>query len=295
MQPKLTPTTNDLKKPGANGMGIPAPMKIVAPHEPLKTGEIPAATINNTFSVSEQKVNESPAPEHLKIALIGTAPSSRNLAPFNDPSWKIWACSAGNMNQLPRVDAWFEIHSNLLWPEHEHFGRPYVEWLKQQTFPIYMQDKSLVSRATPLPMQELIDEFGPYFFTSSFAWMLAMAMKVGAKEIALFGIDMASRDEYILQRPGAYYFFTEAKRRGITIIAPNESDILQPPALYGFSDSTPFGRKVAAREKELKDRIAGINQQINQLSQSKTYLEGALEDIDYFKSIWGGVDKPRNL
>lgn len=294
MQPKLTPTTNDLKRAGANGMGVPAPMKIVAPHEPLKTGEIPAGNFSLSAS-TEQKVNESPAPEHLKIALIGTAPSSRNLAPFNDPSWKIWACSAGNMNQLPRVDAWFEIHSNLLWPEHEHFGRPYVEWLKQQSFPVYMQDQSLVSRATPLPMQELIDEFGPYFFTSSFAWMLAMAMKMGAKEIALFGIDMASRDEYILQRPGAYYFFTEAKRRGIKIIAPNESDILQPPALYGFSDSTPFGRKVAAREKELKDRIAGINQQINQLSQSKTYLEGALEDIDYFKSIWGGVDKPRNL
>lgn len=294
MQPKLTPTTNDLKRAGANGMGVPAPMKIVAPHEPLKTGEIPAGNFSLSTSV-EQKVNESPAPEHLKIALIGTAPSSRNLAPFNDPSWKIWACSAGNMNQLPRVDAWFEIHSNLLWPENEHFGRPYVEWLKQQSFPVYMQDQSLVSRATPLPMQELIDEFGPYFFTSSFAWMLAMAMKMGAKEIALFGIDMASRDEYILQRPGAYYFFTEAKRRGIKIIAPNESDILQPPALYGFSDSTPFGRKVAAREKELKDRIAGINQQINQLSQSKTYLEGALEDIDYFKSIWGGVDKPRNL
>ena len=34
-----------------------------------------------------------------------------------------------------------------------------------------------------------------------------------AVEIALFGIDMASRDEYILQRPGFYYFRTEAQKR----------------------------------------------------------------------------------
>jgi hypothetical protein len=269
--PKLTPTTNDLlDKQQGGGAGAINPSKIVATH----------------YSIPIE-----PSSEVLKIALVGTAPSSRGLAPFNDPSWKIWVCSAGNMNLVPRVDAWFEIHSNLLWPEHEHFGRPYIEWLKQQEFPVYMQDTSMVPRATPFPVDELVEEFGPYFFTSSFAWMLAMAIKAGAKEIALYGIDMASRDEYILQRPGAFYFFMEAKRRGIKIIAPNESDIMQPPGLYGFSDSTPLGRKIAAREKELKDRLGGMRGQRDQLANNITYLEGALEDLDYFKNIWSGAGR----
>lgn len=273
--PKLTPTFNDVGR------------------DPSYNPHFPPTLVPMEKPVAEE-AGKSPAaePEPLQIALIGTAPSSRGLAPYHDPKIKIWACSAGNMGQIPRVDAWFEIHANLLWPENASFGAPYVEWLKKQTFPIYMQDQKLVPNAIPFPRQELIEEFGPYFFTSSFAWMLAMAIKAGAKKILLYGIDMASRDEYILQRPGAFYFFMEAKRRGIEVIAPYESDIMQPPALYGFSDSTPFGRKIASREKELKDRLGPMRNQRDQLTQNITYLEGALEDVDYFKSIWSGVDKP---
>ncbi|HEY6022041.1 MAG TPA: hypothetical protein VIY48_19890, partial [Candidatus Paceibacterota bacterium] len=111
----------------------------------------------------------------------------------------------------------------------------------------------------------------------------------GAKEIALFGIDMASRDEYIIQRPGAYYFFMEGRKRGIKMMAPYESDIMQPPPLYGYSDVGPFGRKLRARQSELKERIAPMEQQKASLENNITYLKGALEDIDYILSIQGGA------
>ena len=199
------------------------------------------------------------------------------------------------MGVLPRVDVWFEIHGSLLWPENKHCGEPYIEFLKKLPIPVYMQDKRYCENATPLPMKELVKEFGPYFFTSSFAWMMAMAMWEGASEIALFGIDMASRDEYILQRPGAYHFFTEAARRGIKISAPYESDIMQPPGLYGFSEVTPFGRKLIARKQELKDRISGMRQQRDSLSNQITYLDGAVEDIDYVEAIFGGVQNNSGL
>ena len=284
---KITPTTNDKLRDleaavAMNGHGKP---RIVPQHEPL--GEEPFAV----QTTKEQTMNVAPVaePAPLKVALIGTAPSSRMLAPFDDPSWKIWACSPGNMNALPRVDAWFEIHGNMLWPENKHYGEPYLNWLRQQTFPIYMQSKQWIPSAIPLPMRELVDEFGPYFFTSSFAWMMALAMKQGAKEIALYGIDMASRDEYILQRPGAYFFFNEAKKRGIKMSAPHESDIMMPPALYGFSEMTLMGRKLLARKKEVTDRLTALRQQRDQAAQQVTYLEGALEDNDYTISIFGGA------
>lgn len=270
MNLKLTQTTNDMLR--TNGAaGIPHPI----PHQQQEQ------TVN---------VTQFAAPSYRKIALIGTAPSSRDLAPFHDPSWEIWACSPGNMNNtLPRVTVWFEIHGNMLWPENRHYGAPYLEWLKQQKFPIFMQDNSFIPNAIPLPKDELVREFGGDFFTSSFAWMMAMAIKAGAKEIGLFGIDMASRDEYILQRPGFYFFKYIAEQRGIKVTAPNESDIMQPPMLYGFSEVTPLGRKLCAREAELKNRVAPLKQQIENLVRQVTYLEGALEDIDYIKSIWGGA------
>lgn len=268
---KITPTFADQQKstpPVYTGNGaVPVAMTLGSPQAiPIPIAE--------------------PAP--LKVALIGTAPSSRMLAPFADASWKIWACSPGNQGILPRVDMWFELHGNLLWPECESYGKPYIEWLKQQTFPIYMQNNSLVPNALVYPKDQMVEKFGRDFFTSSFAWMMAKAIDDGAKEIALFGIDMASREEYILQRPSFYFFKHKAEQAGIKVWAPNESDIMQPPGLYGYSEVTPFGRKILARKKEIQERLSGMKQQRDQLSHNITYLEGACEDLDYIQSIWLG-------
>lgn len=286
--PKLTPTFNDEKN-----------LHITPPHEPLdeekdfKVVEVPT---NGNAAPPRSNLYVKPTKGAERVAIIGTAPSSRMLAPYNDKSWEIWACSPGNMNTIPRWDRWFEIHVTLHWPENQSYGRPYLDWLKTHKTPVYAQPMYAhptgeLPNAIQYPKDEMVREFGPYFFTSSFAWMIALAIMEGAKEIALFGVDMASRDEYILQRPGAYFFFLECKRRGIRIGAPYESDILQPPPLYGFMDSTPFGRKLWAREKELKDRVMQMRGQIQEQSKSLTYLEGALEDLDYVKNIWGGAQE----
>lgn len=269
---------------GAAGAPI---FHVLAAHEPTREGEHPA-----TQSVGAAGAAHSPTPAAaapLKVALIGTAPSSRMLAPYNDPTWQIWGCSPGNMNTLPRVDLWFELHSNLLWPEHENYGKPYIEWLKVQPFPVFMQDQSQVARATTFPKNEMVALFGDSFFTSSFTWMMALAIAKGATEIALYGIDMASRDEYIRQRPGFFFFKYLAEQRGIKVSAPHESDIMQAPALYAYVDSTPFGRKIMARRQEVQGRVNGMTQERDRLANSIGYLQGALEDLDYFESIWGGV------
>ena len=294
---KTTPTGTDLlkakKRGGGNGGQIPTLEAII--REQAESQTPPPPTTKNpaepNLGAKDAEIADMVDRSHmapLKIAMVGTAPSSRRLAPFADTSWKIWACSPANQD-LPRVDQWFEVHSNLLWPENQHYGASYVEWLKKQTFPIYMQDNSIVPNATPLPIQALVQEFGKYFFTSSFAYMLAMGILAKADEIAMFGIDMASKDEYILQRPGGHYFMQEATKRGIKVSVPYESDLAQFPELYGYGDSTPFGRKLAVRKKELEDRIGQMVGERDKLSHSITYLQGALEDMDYIKSIWGGI------
>jgi len=280
----LTPNYADQHKSN----GAAGPVHVVAAHEPTREGEMHVQQmLADNLALQSKPVVAVQQP--LKVALIGTAPSSRMLAPFNDPTWKIWACSPGNMNTLPRVDLWFELHSNLLWPEHESYGRPYIEWLKQQAFPVYMQDQTQVPRATVFPKDEMVAEYGDDFFTSSFAWMMALAIKQGATEIALYGIDMASRDEYIRQRPGFFFFRHIARQRGIKVSAPHESDIMQSPALYAYVDSTPFGRKIMARRQEVQGRINGMSGERDRLNNSITYLQGAMEDLDYVESIWSGV------
>ena len=108
----------------------------------------------------------------LKVAIIGTVPTSRNLAPYNDPSWEIWACSAGNSQTQapPRITRWFEIHSILAMTgeEHRSWSLKYLEWLKAQEFPVYMQEKNdYVPNAIVFPYKRMIELFGRAWFTSS--------------------------------------------------------------------------------------------------------------------------------
>jgi hypothetical protein len=274
-KPKITPTTND------------ALHHIEAVHEPLRQEPWQPQVIfgNPPYQSVEGAIEKKP----LKVAVVGTAPSSRMLAPYHDPEWEIWVCSPGNQNATPRVTRWFEIHANMLWPENQHYGAPYLEWLSKQTFPIYMQSKEWVPAANVFPKEDLVREFGRGFFTSSFAWMMAMAIVEGATEIALYGVDMASRDEYILQRPAFYFWKREAELRGIKVTAPNESDIMQYPPLYGYADGKPFGRKLNARKQEILGRLNQMRPERQRLDQNITYLEGALEDLDYVYSIWSGI------
>jgi hypothetical protein len=282
--PKLTERTTDKLLAGTAGF---SPMSF----GPAAVGGVQAAAHSNAQ-------RDPLKPE--KVAILGTAPSSRLLAPFGDPSYTIWGSSPGNMGDpgsnpsaFPRLpDAWFEIHSNLLWPEYQSYGIPYVKWLNEKSFPLMAIDKSLFPRAQLFPWRELVREFGPYFFTSTFAWMAAFALHQGAKEIGFFGVDMSSKDEYITQRPGGHYFITLAKQRGIKLNIPNESDLIQPPPLYGIFSSMPMGRKLATRRAEVKGRIAHSQMQISQLQGEMTYLNGALEDIDYWENIWGGHGTP---
>lgn len=287
---KITDTFND--RPYVNGAALHVsapynPVHVTAPHEPLQSETV---EIKQIPVLTPPPVAAAVEPQPLRVALIGTAPSSKMLAPYGDPSWKIWSCSPGNMNTIPKADVWFELHQNLHWPENKSYGEPYINWLRgvAKQIPVYMHDQSYVPEAITFPKDEMVKMFGRDFFTSSFAWMMAFAIAQGAKEIALFGIDMASRDEYILQRPGFYFFRYLAQQSGIKVWAPNESDIMQSPGLYAYSDVTPMGRKILAREVEIKGRLEGMKAERAKLDHNITYLEGAVEDVDYFKSIWMG-------
>jgi len=276
-QVKLTPRNTDLMKENAERLSaLPPP---------------PPTKLESEPKLGEDKKEEAPkatVPAPLKIAILGTAPSSRDKAPYNDPSWTIWSCSPGNQN-VQRFDAWFEVHNNLLLPENIAYGGSYIEWLKTHKTPVYMQDNSLVPNAIPLPKDELVGMFGKYFFTSSFAWMMAMAIKMGASDIALFGVDMASKNEYILQRPGGHFFMQMAASRGIRVSVPFESDLAQHPPLYGYEQNTPFGRKLLVREQELQGRINHMKGELEKLQKGISFLEGAAEDIDYMRAIWSGL------
>jgi hypothetical protein len=230
----------------------------------------------------------------LKVALVGTCPSSRMLAPYSNGEWEIWACSPGNAyGILPRVTRWFEIHGDLGWPESSKWGaEKYIDWLNEQEFPVYAQNREYIKRSVPYPLDEMIAKHSLYFFTSTFAYMMALAIAEGATEIGLYGIDMTLVGEYESQRPAMQHFIAMCMAMGIKVGAPDESDIMRPPPLYGYVDTTAGGRKMHVYQAEIEEKIAQVENVKRQSDLDLALLSGCRDAIDYARRVWGNDRVP---
>lgn len=243
----------------------------------------------------------------MKIALIGSAPSSIRLAPYADPTWKIWGCSPGVYSVAPRSDAWFELHrwepGVLGRPESQKpwFSPEYVAWMARHPLVWMNEPVPEIPGSRALPVQQLLDKYGTYFFTSSLAWMFALAIEdilaereaaraAGQPEpfaaIGLYGVDMAANEEYGDQRTGCQFFATLANNLGITVIVPPESDVLMPKPLYGIGESSHIAIKLTERRRELAARIAQAEAAVQGARDQLYFLKGAMDDLDYMWHSW---------
>lgn len=245
----------------------------------------------------------------MKIGILGSAPSSLTLAPFGDPSWKMWGCSPGVYPVAPRTEAWFELHR---W-EPGVLGKPgtqkpwfspeYVAWMAQHPCVWMYQAVPEIPGSRALPVDDLVKKYGSYFFTSSIAFMIACAIEdilgerakvesgqhisTGAPdEIGLWGVDMAANEEYGYQRAGCQHFLLLAADLGISIVVPPESDLLRPMPLYGISESSHWMIKNTIRRRELEMRLAQTEGQLEQCKTGVAFLKGALDDLNYQMQTW---------
>lgn len=236
------------------------------------------------------------ATDRKRIALVGSAPSSVRLAPYGKDDWFLVGCSPGAYGVAgPYANGWMELHrwepqvAGHAGTGQSWFSPEYVEFLTRFKGPVYMLEPlpPEVPNGTVVPYDGLMQEFGPYFFTSSLAWMLAMAIQTpGVEEIGLWGVDMAAHEEYQWQRPGCQYFLQEAIKRGIEVTLPPESDLLQPALWYGVCENDPMFIKLHARKREIEQRLGGVNQVLVSKNDEKNFLSGALDDINYMISTW---------
>lgn len=239
----------------------------------------------------------------MNIAILGTAPSSVRLAPFGDASWLIWACSPGTYPILPRCDAFFEIHrqeapvigkadKQVPW-----FSPEYWAWLGLQKLVWMYPDKHPdIANSRRLPVEMLVDKYGMFFFTSSIAWMMAMAIEAieaarqqgdtGEHSIGLWGVDMSATEEYGFQRAGCQFFVQVAADLGIKIVLPPESDLMTPPPMYGVFESTHRGIKLTARLRELQQNKANIESTLANVQKNLHYVNGAIDDLQYIMNNW---------
>lgn len=223
-----------------------------------------------------------------RIALLGSAPSSLNLAPYADPSWQIRGCSGGAAQFMSsrRVNAWYELHEfdstkPMLSPE-------YIAFLKRGDFPVYMiEPHPEIPTSVRFPKDELLATFGPFFFTSTVSWMLAHALHFDdPQEIGMWGIDLAADSEYAYQRPGAHHFISIAMHRGIQVTVPPQSDLMKPPPMYGCAPVDPMTAKAITKTQELNSILAQARNELQAAMCKVSHVEGAIAMNEYYKAIW---------
>lgn len=158
-----------------------------------------------------------------RACIVGTA-QSWVATPWHDPQTYVTSLNdAYRMPGFVRADAWYDLHPlNKFYhptdgqPVFAHqvpagtYCRPatHKAWLAQQVIPVWLHPQhgehdpaSLAwPSAKPLPLDDITNYFGRYF-TSSPALMMAHLILQGYREIHVYGIHLATEQEYRDQRP----------------------------------------------------------------------------------------------
>ncbi len=252
-----------------------------------------------------------------KVAIVGFA-KSWPLTPFDDPDFEVWGLNElyKFFQQKPnaRADRWFEIHN----PESPsknnevHHG-----FLKKFPLPIYMwKHYDEFPSSVPYPREEVKAMFNEHMifpgsetpskyqnvgakysnFSNQITWMMLLAIYEGFKEIHVYGVDMATKEElktadgkvelvgeYIWQRPSCEAVIGFALGRGIKVLVPQQSELCKFPCDYGFDSDNSVRCFVKTRKTELinKDRMLSnqeqqIRMQLDSISRQREQLKGHL-------------------
>ena len=87
------------------------------------------------------------------------------------------------------------------------------------------------------PYDEIVEEFKTDFFTDTVCYMLAYAIHEGYEKIHMYGIDMATQMEYMIERGGVEFWVGMAMGRGIEVTNTKGSMVCKPVM------GVPYGQK----------------------------------------------------
>lgn len=215
-----------------------------------------------------------------KCAIVGF--TDHRVLAFKLPrdEWEVWG-----LNELHRVhdvalfDRWFEIHNR----KDMDTDAQHIEAMGKMPFPVYMQQHHPdIAPSVALPRDDLkkfsVEKLGRVYFTSSIAWELAFAIKMGFKEIHIYGVDMAQDGEYFRERNCCEAWLGVAAGMGIKIYIPPTSDLLKCIGEYGFGDEgTEFSLKSKERTAWLHGQDNDYLTQVRNIDAKAHEIRGQLQ------------------
>jgi hypothetical protein len=217
-----------------------------------------------------------------KLIIIGSA-WSNELVDYYDKSSEIWATgSCVYYNDIPRLDVLFELH------KYSDVKQLMVKGdYNRFKCKVYVQSKKIAGlfdhECIVYPLDEIKELTGENYFTSTFAYMLALAIYQGYKEIHIKKANLSVGSEYEYQRPCLEYLIGLARGKGINVYVSKESDILSSSYLYGYQDQPIGEEKLKARKAFVKHQLVKCLQEYeNQIALGYQYsgMKGVIEKVN---------------
>ena len=237
-----------------------------------------------------------------RVAIIGTAPSSRQSSPFPSPGcpynpndFEVWCVGLEPHKITTGWHRWYELHDvgyliDKQNPDYAPANEEHVRWLKEVSEKgahVRLLKPSKLLPKAQLVNREEINKTWPSpvvkeFRNSTISWMMAEAIIEGATEIGLWGVDMALASEYQSQRSGVLFFLNECYERGIKVHIPAESDLFFGTGEYPECGESPTARKLHARRREIMHQMGQAQMLKMQATVKEASAAGALETHDWF-------------
>ena len=218
-----------------------------------------------------------------KLAIVGTA-ETMPMAPYNDKGYEIWAVSVcTTYPAFKRADLLFEMHNKSYWQKPE-----IIERLNKFDGPTYMMDHyKEIPKSVRFPIDELTKPEYRRDHTTSITYMLAWAyhsfLTTGKPfHVGLYGIHMASREEYTEQRPCCEYWLGRMEGAGMDILMAPGGSVLTSNGLYGYEGYHPVIPMIRDRLTGLQQGKINSEQEIMKWQQQDLKQQGAIAEAEYW-------------
>jgi len=183
------------------------------------------------------------------LAIVGSHPDTRELAPYDNPDYDIWL-----FNEAPqkpeiykRWDDCLQIHNPDVYSSPTNWvNKDHWEWLQQDHGPdkrIFMQDVDpRVPNSVRYPLEGVL-KLVPYkYLRSSPAMALALAIYLGYQHIELYGSELSSNTEYHYQAINYAFWIGFAHGRGVNLdMHCWHQEFYQP--IYGYEGELQLDRE----------------------------------------------------
>ncbi len=246
----------------------------------------PHASMADVAIMNRETADIAVIPKRKKVALVGFASNTLHLVPWFNPEFEIWGMNQGHPNFQRRADRWYEMHM----PEATADVRDpqYLEFLQKCPIPTYMiRTYDEYPNSVRFPIEEAIRYAGRDYFTSTPAFMMAIAGLEGFQEIHLYGINLSIGEEWFYEKACAEWWIGKLEGEGRKVYVPSASSLCKQFRRYGYSiDARPAASLkvlLQARVNEYRGRAEGFQANLN------TVL-GAMREAESLMQIAEGID-----